>query len=524
MGGFKDIFNKFLSGKEEKPEKIYLPEASSYNHFWSISYYDGEKNPGEMGIPKQYLIDYPSLRKRSYESFLKSDITQMIIKKHITWIIGAGLKLQLAPAKLVLKNFGYEIKDDQDYIRLIEEAFGLYSRSRESSLSNNSNLNFLSREALKDAIVGGDVLVRFRVIGKSTKFEIIDGDHVRNPTFESGFPSEAIDRGNIIQDGIELNPETKEHIAYFVKQTDGSFKRLLAKGPRTGRLLATLFCGFKFRIDDQRGLPLLAAVLQSLKMLDRYKEATVAAAEERAKIPFTIEHGSKSDGTNPMLNKLKNATGNKVVELSSFDEGEKVARKFLKTTQKTAINLPPDSKMAKLSDDADINFADFFSSNIDLVAATMETPPAVATSKYDGSYSSSRASLKDWEHVVKVKREDVTFHIHKPFFETWYRQIIMNGDIDSPGYLRAVLDKNRFIQEAYTNCRFIGPNIPHIDPLKEAKAERSKLGKLADNVPLTTVEKATENLNEGDYWDNVDKFQKEIEPFQEEESEEPETE
>jgi hypothetical protein len=46
--------------------------------------------------------------------------------------------------------------------------------------------------------------------------------------------------------------------------------------------------------------------------------------------------------------------------------------------------------------------------------------------------------------------------------------------------------------------------------LKEVNAERRKLGPLADNIPLTTVEQATEVLNGGDSDSNIQQFSEEL--------------
>ena len=60
------------------------------------------------------------------------------------------------------------------------------------------------------------------------------------------------------------------------------------------------------------------------------------------------------------------------------------------------------------------------------------------------------------------------------------------------------------------NARFTGPMFPHIDPLKEVNAERAKLGDLAKDIPLTTVEAATEALNGGDSASNLEQFIEEL--------------
>ena len=78
----------------------------------------------------------------------------------------------------------------------------------------------------------------------------------------------------------------------------------------------------------------------------------------------------------------------------------------------------------------------------------------------------------------------------------------MMNRIDIPQYLEAILTdnyNNEIIKEAYRNCRFIGATVPHIDPVNEVQAERLKLGKSFDNIPITTAEQSCELLNTGDF-------------------------
>ncbi len=61
---------------------------------------------------------------------------------------------------------------------------------------------------------------------------------------------------------------------------------------------------------------------------------------------------------------------------------------------------------------------------------------------------------------------------------------------------------------ACQNARFVGANVPHIDPLKEVKAIREMLGN--ENMPLITNEQAVEFLTEGDWYTNITKYKEEL--------------
>ena len=57
------------------------------------------------------------------------------------------------------------------------------------------------------------------------------------------------------------------------------------------------------------------------------------------------------------------------------------------------------------------------------------------------------------------------------------------------------------ITESYSQCRFMGKNVPHIDPLKEIKAIREMLG-IDGAIPLISREQASEMLGAGQWDEN----------------------
>ena len=87
----------------------------------------------------------------------------------------------------------------------------------------------------------------------------------------------------------------------------------------------------------------------------------------------------------------------------------------------------------------------------------------------------------------------------------------MKNKVQAPGYLVARARKDLMIIESYQCARFVGANVPHIDPVKEVEAERMKLGPGLAHAPLTTLEASTEALNGGDYDTNVEQAKTELE-------------
>jgi capsid protein len=241
-----------------------------------------------------------------------------------------------------------------------------------------------------------------------------------------------------------------------------------------------------------------------MKKLDRYKEATVGSAEERAKITWFVEHAQYSTGEDPAP-RMKAAGGR------SVDPGtEKITNELLKTTAsniryttgKQTLNMPIGATLKSLDSKNDLYFKDFYFTNFEVLCATIGIPPEVALNKYTSSFSSSRGANKNWEHKILFEREKIDLELYQPFFNYWLEMEVYAGRIDLPGYVMAKYTDDYMLLEAYQKSRFIGAKMPFIDPLKEVQAARAKLGD--QGTPLATYEQVTEELNGGDWQANIE--------------------
>ena len=511
--GLKDtIFGFFSPTSEsvaEQPNKkqSFEPSAySSYRPLFNISY-DGEKNTGELGSPLSYRLDYRGLRLRSWQSYLDNEITQTVIKKYVLWIIGGGLKLQSEPVESVLSDEKVTLDTDK-FSKAVEDRFKLFAEQKSVDHSGLINLNSIANTAYLNSIVGGDVLVVLRVVKGKLKVELIDGAHVQNPLFDE---QKEIPKNHELKNGIETN-KRGEHVRYWVAQKDHTFKKIRARGSKMGREMAFMVYGLKYRLNDNRGIPLIATSLETLQKLDRYKEATVGSAEERAKIPFFIEHGQSSTGENPVTGNMARAFNiDAQQEIPTDINGTELANEIAVSMNKQVYNMPVDSKIVSTDTKSDIHFQDFYMPNVNVICSAIGIPPEVALSKYDSNFSASRAALKDWEHTINVERKKFSDQFYKKIFSFWLELEVLKNNIQAPGYINLLMTQNEIGIAAYQQSRFVGANVPHIDPVKEVAAERLKLGKSGENIPLTTAEAATEALNGGDYQSNVTQYATELE-------------
>lgn len=505
----KSLYQRTVSWLTGEPKSVKTKPTAEYNGtyrtLFSISY-TGEKSLGELGPLKNYSPDHQLLRARSWDSYLTNEIVQIIVNRFSTWVIGKGLKLQSEPIELLLKSEGINI-DVNDFSEQVEARFNAYSKLAICDLAGLKNLGLLENTAYKNAKVGGDVLVIVRYIEGMVKVQLIDGGHVKSP---NGFGSESmpqvLDNGNRIMNGVEMN-DNGEHVAYYVLQMDYTYKRIEVKGKKSGLKMAFLVSGLEYRIDTVRSIPAISTTLETLAKLDRYKEATLGSAEERQKIVYAIQHKEYSDGSSPLQKEIVRASGfNPNDDIPVTDDGVVMANKVGVSTKKQTFNMPVGSELKSLESKNELYFKDFYSVNFDLICSAFGMPPEVAASKYDSNFSSARAAIKDWEHTLIVERAKFAFEFMQPIYDFWLECQILENKISAPGYLLAKTKNNYMVLAAYRNARFVGANVPHIDPLKEVMAERAKLGDAGKSIPLTTVESATENLNGGESDSNIEQF------------------
>lgn len=493
----------------------------SYRNVTAVPF-NGEKTPGMAGPMLEYKFEYQEARIRSWQAYIESDLAQIAIRRKVTWVISKGLKKQAEPIMDILNDEGIQF-DKKKFTKSVESRFNLFRKDKKVDYAGQKNLNQLSKVAVKNALIGGDVLVVLRVVKGKIKIQLIDGAHVQSPYYGTEDWPQNLADGNMIVNGVEINSK-REHVAYYVKTyaVDAKFEnlhqykfdRIEAKGKKTGRTMAYLYYGTEFRIDNVRGMPLLSVCIEKLANLDLYSTATLKQAQEASKVDYQVVHDKEAKPIAPWakstVSGFNGRGGGDNSNLPVTDDGEQLFTQTHITGIGTAYNNSPGSKLEMLTNENPLYFKDFYETHSDIFFAIVQIPPNVAMGKYNDSFSASRAAGKDWEHTFLVDRDDVHMNFLDNIDSLWFDLEILNNRIQAPGYILARVEENDLVMDAYRNCRFVGPGFPHIDPLKEANAARVILGKAAECIPLNDVEGETENLGRGDASENMEQFAQEL--------------
>lgn len=502
---------------DQQPESLQLPygDESLLRHK-NIIYdsFDGEKTPGELGDIYDTIPDYLGLRLRAYDLDLKTDIIKVITGKFFKWVVGSGLKLQAEPNETVLGLSG--INEDLDiFQKNVEALFNLYGDSKYGDYHKKDWLHEKAAEAFKTSFLGGDCLCIIRVDKYGPNIQIVDGQQVETP-----LDDKKKGKGNIIRKGIEMNKKG-EHIAFWVRVddeevSDVEHQRIKATNSN-GNTVAWMLYGRKARIDHHRGIPVISSILEKVSKLDRYVEASVSKAEQTANVVYAFEHDNSSTGENILTQNLSSKKKNDDDDKTAFEKSQRTAHMLRQSTSGTVMNLTPGSKLASLSNPSETQFSAFFKAVFIVLCASVDIPEEVALQKYDQNYSSSRAAINGWEFLVEVYRTKFAKKFYHPFYRVWLEYNILTEKIKSSGFLKAKNDGDFMALEAFYKARFMGRKMPHIDPLKEAKAVRAMLGD--SKAPLISHEQAAESLGVGDWKENYKKYKQEDELIPKEDAE-----
>lgn len=499
--GFWDIFkNNTLEGN-------YVADRDySRNNRIITDVYDGEKTPGELGDVLDTTPDHIKLRLRSYDLQLKTDLVGIITGKFFKWILGSGLKLQAEPNKTVLGMFGID-EDLKVFQKNTEALFNLYSSSKHSDYNKNDWFHEKANEALKSAFLGGDTLCILRVDDFGVNMQVVDGQHVETPIEGNSILNKKVS-GNIIKHGIELDKKGS-HVAFYVvknNEDDNDFTRKFERVESVnsrGLNMAWMIYGTKHRIDSVRGIPFISSIMEKISKLDRYSEASVSKAEQTANLIYTIEHNKDSTGENPIPNFSSKKEVSVDNGISDYEKAGRTGNAIQQATSNQVYNMPNGATVKSFSGESETQYPEFFKAVFYSLCASVDIPPEVALQYYEQNYSSSRAAINSWEHIVEVYRQKFAKKFYHNFYRAFLEYHILDGNIKAPGFLEALSKGNFMVIDAYTNARFIGKKMPHIDPLKEAKAVRSMLGD--DNVALISREQGTEILGQGEWNENFTK-------------------
>lgn len=424
--------------------------------------WNGSKFPGGLPLPADYFEDKPTLRKHSAEFFRKNLYFRGVIRRLLTNEINQGLTPDVNPDEDVL---GVPEGSLEGWVELTEARFNLWAGSADlCDLNREKAFGEIQESARLEAIIDGDVLVRLHTdpLTNLPRVELIPGSRVVSPI------SYRVPAGLTLVDGVELDANGV-HIAYHVA-TAGKTERILAKGEKTGRRMAWLLYSTERRISDVRGECLLGLVLQSLKEVDRYRDAVQRKAAINALVAMVVQKTQALPSSLPFQG---GAVARGTVQTST-PEGN---RSF-----KTAGLLPgmiieemqagEELKMIG-GEGTDVNLGPFEAVIISAISWALEIPPEILTLSFEKNYSASQAAINEFKNYIRKrwKRSGDTFCTR--VYIDWLVSEALTGKHDTPGLIDAMLDPLQYDRfAALTSVEWYGSVKPATDFLKACRGSQ----------------------------------------------------
>lgn len=500
-----DIFDACFGPRPAPPPAAAAPvprvavgSLPGYRNVWD----HGEKFAGGLGPVEILYKDYWALRARSAELYERNLYARGLVRRFVTNAINTGLHLETTPEELIL---GKQEDELSDWSEDVENRFKLWEKNA-YKCDFNERLTFgsLQAEAYREALIAGDVLVMLQQDPRTRepRVRIISGDRVQTPL---NFRSTA---SATVKHGVELDARGR-HVAFWIIQDDGSYKRVPAYGEKSGRRIAWLVYGTDKRYDDVRGTPILALMIQGLKEIDRYRDATLRKAVINSMLAMYISKGEDKLGSRPMTG----GATKKGTETTVDNSGE--PRHFRTSEMIPGLVLDElqhgeEPKPFQVNNTVE-SFGDFEEAMVAAFAWANEIPPEILTLTFSSNYSASQAAISEFKLFLNPTRTRFGEEFCGPVYEDWLLSQVRLRKVIAVGLIEAFNDNAQDdIYGAWVSSDWSGHVKPSLDPVKTTRSytEQAEQG-------FVTRDRAAREINGTKFSKNVKKLKRENEQLAE---------
>lgn len=388
-------------------------------------------------------------------------------------VIGTGLKAKSNLSRKHFKNLTEsELKNIENNIN---NYFNKWALSKNSDITQNNNFYLQQRLAYFTYKRDGDVFATLPLLRNEINLRLIPPEYI---TYDS-------------QDGFIQGIKTNKYgrpVEYAINKSEDSLDDfIILRNSINKQNVLHLFDNE--RINSLRGMPFTTEIIRDCVYIDDYMKSELQASQIASKFIGTIK--TKSNGNifeTKKTNLLRNNLGNTETNL------KKENRTF---KHNTITQLKPDEELEIINKGRDNpNFDKIVNTSLQKVSSCTRIPIEIILTVFTSSYSASRASMLLLEKFIKPEREIFNTKFNNPIRNQVIEWGVLKGDLNIPDFFNN--------KDEYLNCEWLGDAQGSVDPIKDAKAKVT----LIDNN-LTTREKATRDLGNGDFEANAKQLEKE---------------
>ena len=396
------------------------------------------------------------LRRRAHDLAINSAVGSAIIQTLTNGVLGRSLKVYPAP----------EIEDAESWSRNVQLQFNKWAMSLDADFSRRNNFYELARIAFQSYLIDGDCFCLFqrnlRSRGSTLSLQLLEAQRVSNPQSGGSYVSNVEmwqPGGRRIINGVEVDKFGRQiaiHVCNKIwneptTQPELKWQRVKIFGENGTRNL--LHICFDTRPEMYRGTPLLSPVIESLKQVARFTEATLSSAIIKSFFSlFFIQQQTSLD--------LNQILPDEELDLREYRLGSG-----------TLSSLPRGVDVKSIESGTVMqSFADFTNFFIKKITAAVGLPAEIVLKSFDSSYSASRGALIQAEETFKERRQAFENDFLQPVYEMWLAEMIASGKIIAPGFF-----EDEFKRYCYSHAEWRREVVPALDPNKDANAAAKRI-------------------------------------------------
>lgn len=429
---------------------------------------------------EEEIEDLEGLRNTSRVKDRNNGFVAGIIEAATDHVIGTGLSSKSTLNRRYFSKLGYSEQKQKELEDTIDDYFLNWCFSDSADVTNLNDFFLQQALAYRTWKLDGECFATL-MIGddKKLKLKLIGAENI-------------IGGGSDFREGIKID-SNRRPIAYNVKTKNQ--QDVVIKNYANKQNMIHLFR--RKRVGVLRGVPFLSNIMVDVDVIDDYMRSELKAA----KLAATFIGSIKTHATENIFD--KKPTGGVSGDLTGTNK-KPVTNPGIDTTKRvfkeaTITQLLPGEELTIHDQGRDNpNFDKVVDTSLKKVSSYTRIPIEIILTIFTSTYSASRASMLLMGIFNRRERK---------IFNNCFNDVIRDQVI-TYGVLKGELDLPNFEQhkEQYLKCEWIGDPIGSVDPVKDVN---SKL--LAIKGRLTTYEKATRDLGNGSFEDNVNNLQKEEE-------------
>jgi len=435
--------------------------------------------PKDTSVNTELTPDLADLRGRSSDLVRNMPLAGGAIATVVTNVVGGGLTLKPAIDRELL---GLDEEAADAWEAQARREFALFARH--CDFTGALGHGGLQRLALRSVLELGDVLVvrRFRRdVGQvyGTKVQLIEAPRISNP-------QRAADKAEMIA-GVELDADGRAkayHVAsrhpddYWV-QKPLAWQRVPAASASGVRVATLLFD--RQRVDQARGAPYLAPIVETLKKLSDYTESELTAAAVSALFTVFIKQDDAADPDAPATlgSDASDVVSDPTKEIALEDAGAIVELDKGQSIESFNPNRPNSA------------FEQAVTAFTRHIGVGLELPYEVLIKHFTASYSASRAALEMAWQFFRARRGWLAECFCGLTYEWAIEEAIARGRLTAPGFF-----DDPAIRQAWLGAEWLGVTKINLDPKKESDADKQDVAEGFKTIAQVVTERTGGNFED----------------------------